>query len=53
MTRQERTKIKDFIYNVLLIFQHQEEFLADENGLGNFENPMFDKALWYINERKL
>ena len=48
MRRDERKKIKDFIYNILLIFQHQEEFLADESGLGNFENPMFDKALSYI-----
>ena len=48
MTREERKKIKDFIYNVLQIFQHQEEFLADESGLDNFQNPMFDKAMEYI-----
>lgn len=48
MTRQERKKIKDWIYNVLLIVQNQEEFLADDSGLYNFENPMFNKALYYI-----
>lgn len=48
MTRDERRKIKDWIYNVLLIFQHQEEFLADDSGVDNFENPMFDKAENYI-----
>lgn len=48
MTRGERKKIKDFIFNVLQIFQHQEEFLADDSGLYNFENPMFDKAMNYI-----
>lgn len=55
MTIDERKKIKDFIFNVLQIFQHQEEFLADESGLANYENPMFDKAFSYIlknNKRK-
>lgn len=52
MTREERIKIKDWIYNVLLIFQHQEELLADESGLDNFENPMFDKAQKYILGKK-
>lgn len=48
MTRYERRKIKDWIYTVLLIFQHQEEVLADDSGLSNFENPMFEKAMHYI-----
>lgn len=48
MTRKERSEIKDWIFNVLEIFRHQDEFLADESGLDNFENPMFDKAESYI-----
>lgn len=52
MTREELEKIKDFIYNVLMVFQNQDEFLADDSGLGNFENPMFDKARSYILKKK-
>lgn len=52
MKRCELEKIKNFIYNVLLIFQHQEEFLADESGLANYENNMFDKAISYILKTK-
>lgn len=48
MTRKERSEIKSFIYNVLLIFQHQEEFLADESGVPNYENEMLNKAMNYI-----
>lgn len=48
MKKDERKKIKDFIFNVLQSFQNQEEVLADESGLYNFENPMFDKAMEYI-----
>lgn len=48
MTRDERDKIKNFIYNVLMVFQHQDEFLADDSGFENYENPMFDKAISYI-----
>lgn len=48
MTRKERKEIKNWIYNVLLIFENQEEFLADESGLYNFENPMFNKAEKFI-----
>ena len=48
MTRKERSEVKDWIFNILQIFRHQEEFLADESGLDNFENPMFDKAESYI-----
>lgn len=48
MNKTERKKIKDFIYNVLLIFQNQGEYLADDSGFENYENPMFEKAISYI-----
>lgn len=48
MTKEERQKIKDFIFHVLQVFQHQDEFLADDSGLENYENPMFDKAFDYL-----
>lgn len=52
MKKDELKNIKNFIYNVLEIFQHQEEFLADDSGLYNFENPMFDKAFNYLLPQK-
>lgn len=48
MNKLERQKIKDFIYNILIIFQNQNEFLADDSGFSNYENPMFQKAMLYI-----
>ena len=53
MKKDERQKIKDFIFNVLQIFQHQEDFLADESGLANYENPMFDKAMSFILKKNI
>lgn len=53
MTREKRKKIKDWIYNVLIMVQNQEEFKADDSGLDNFENSMFDDALYYILGHKM
>lgn len=47
MKRSELIEIKDFIYGVLQIMYHQDEFCIDDK-LCNFENPMFDKAINYI-----
>lgn len=52
MTKSERQEIKDFIYNVLVAFQNQEDIHLGGSYKDNFDNPMFDKAIKYLLGRK-